>query len=163
MKLFARKSSRVIFFDKSQVCTYQVRNFLWGQKFLQIFFVLPQWISFSGFQNNFSCASSYFHLDNSLWSMRTLYANFWDVYFSTDSFQTSLTSKFEIIGEIALSKLHNCDRILQFLTGMWGECSLHSTVDCSPQPKKPRNSWHLQKYPEDCKLTDRGWSERHST
>ena len=49
--------------------------------------------------------------------MRTLYANFWDVYFSTDSFQTSLTSKFEIIGEIALSKLHNFDRILQFLPG----------------------------------------------
>ena len=33
------------------------------------------------------------------------------------------------------------------------ECSLHSTVDRSPQPKKPRNSWRHQKYPEDCKLT----------
>ena len=33
------------------------------------------------------------------------------------------------------------------------ECSVHSTVDRSPQPKKPRNSWRKQKYPEDCKLT----------
>ena len=33
------------------------------------------------------------------------------------------------------------------------ECSVHSTVDRSPQPKKPRNSWRHQKYPEDCKLT----------
>ena len=33
------------------------------------------------------------------------------------------------------------------------ECSLHSTVDRSPQPKKSRNSGRHQKYPEDCKLT----------
>ena len=117
-KIFGPKIQSCNFFDKSQVCTYHVRNFLWGQKFLQIFFVLPQWIIFSGFRNNFSCASSYFHLDNSLWSMRNLYANFWDVNFSTDSFQLSLTSKFEIICESALSKLQNFDRILQFLPGI---------------------------------------------
>ena len=58
------------------------------------------------------------HLDKSLWSMRNLYANFWDVNFSTDSFQLSLTSKFEIICESALSKLQNYDRILQFLLGI---------------------------------------------
>ena len=38
------------------------------------------------------------------------------------------------------------------------ECSVHSTLDRlltdrSPKPKKPRNSWRKQKYPEDCKLT----------
>ena len=44
--------------------------------------------------------------------MRNLDANF------RDSFQHSLTSKFEIIGEIALSKLQNIDRILQFLPGI---------------------------------------------
>ena len=93
--------------------------------------------------------------------MRNLYANYWDVYFSTDSFQTSLTSKFEIISEIGLSKLHNFDRILQFLPGICAtmkpgrecECWLNWTLDRSPQPKKPRNSWRKQKYPEDCKLT----------
>ena len=58
------------------------------------------------------------HLDNSLWSMRNLYANFWDVNFSIDSSQLSLTNKFEIIGEIALSKFHNFGHILQFLPGI---------------------------------------------
>ena len=69
--------------------------------------------------------------------MRNLDANF------RDSFQLSLPSKFEIIGEIALSKLQNIDRILQFLflrhnEAQECECSLHWTVDRSPQPKKPR-------------------------
>ena len=33
------------------------------------------------------------------------------------------------------------------------ECSVHCTLDRSPQPKKPRNSWRQHKYPEDCNLT----------
>ena len=50
--------------------------------------------------------------------MQNLDTNFRDVNFSTDSFQLSLTSEFEIIGESALSKLQNFDRILQFLPGI---------------------------------------------
>ena len=49
-----------------------------------------------------------------------------------------------------------CDELAKYLRDKeaWEcECSLHSTVDRSPQPKKPRNSWRHQKYPEDCKLT----------
>ena len=34
------------------------------------------------------------------------------------------------------------------------KCSLHTRLanDSSPQPKKPRNSWRQQEYPDDCTL-----------
>ena len=34
------------------------------------------------------------------------------------------------------------------------KCSLHTRLanDNSPQPKKPRNSWRQQEYPDDCRL-----------
>ena len=32
-------------------------------------------------------------------------------------------------------------------------CSVHSTIDCSPQSRKPRNLWGQQNYPEVCNLT----------